>query len=209
MYFYHKISIISVVSLAIGSGVAAQSPLSDAEYEASTNSILSALGVAPETDAETEAEDFKAALLALVGDAIAEGKSGDYISALMQEASDDGSLIVPDAMLNTEGEIDIELLLQAAINAAIESEADDDVTEFEAALEAEAASGDAVVAPTPPEPEVVADLEYTVRPGDTLSRIANKFYNDSFAYPRILKANSGSISNANQIRVGQVLRIPQ
>ncbi len=207
MYFLRNISIISAVSLAVGSGVVAQSSLSDAEYEASTNSVLSALGITPQTDAETEAIDFKAALLALVGDAIAEGKSGDYISALMQEASDDGSLVVPDAMLNTDGEIDIELLLQAAINAAIETQAGDDVTEFEAALEAEAAGGEAVVAE--PEPEAAEDIEYTVRPGDTLSRIAHKFYKDSFSYPRILQANADSISNANQIRVGQVLRIPQ
>ncbi|MCF2970600.1 BON domain-containing protein [Synechococcus sp. Nb3U1] len=48
---------------------------------------------------------------------------------------------------------------------------------------------------------------YTVKAGDTLSRIAQQFYGDANAYLRIAQANN--ISNPNLIQVGQKLRIPR
>lgn len=47
---------------------------------------------------------------------------------------------------------------------------------------------------------------YTVQRGDTLGRIAAKFYNDARKYPIIQRANN--ISNPSRIWVGQVLVIP-
>lgn len=47
---------------------------------------------------------------------------------------------------------------------------------------------------------------YTVRPGDTLSRIALKFYDDANAWHRIARANK--LRNPNRIYPGQRLRIP-
>ncbi|MFQ3612677.1 MAG: BON domain-containing protein [Cyanobacteriota bacterium] len=48
---------------------------------------------------------------------------------------------------------------------------------------------------------------YTVKSGDTLSAIAQRFYGDANAYLRIAQANN--ISNPNLIQVGQKLRIPR
>ncbi|MGQ9837911.1 MAG: LysM peptidoglycan-binding domain-containing protein [Cyanobacteriota bacterium] len=48
---------------------------------------------------------------------------------------------------------------------------------------------------------------YTVKAGDTLSAIAQRFYGDANAYMRIAQANN--ISNPNLIQVGQRLRIPR
>jgi LysM repeat protein len=49
---------------------------------------------------------------------------------------------------------------------------------------------------------------YTVRSGDTLSTIAKHVYNDQAAWPVIYYANRKQIPSANDITVGQVLKIP-
>jgi len=49
---------------------------------------------------------------------------------------------------------------------------------------------------------------YTVRPGDSLSSIAGRVYHDQAAWPAIYWANHSKIHSANDISVGQVLRIP-
>lgn len=49
--------------------------------------------------------------------------------------------------------------------------------------------------------------KYTVKSGDTLFTIAQKYYNDGYQYSQLVKANS--ITNENVIEVGQVLNIPK
>jgi len=44
--------------------------------------------------------------------------------------------------------------------------------------------------------------------GDTLSKIAEKYYGDSSLYPQIFEANKDTLTDPNKIRVGQKLRIP-
>lgn len=63
-------------------------------------------------------------------------------------------------------------------------------------------------APTPPAaaPAAEAGRTYTVKRGDTLSSIAQRFYGHANRYPDIAKANG--IRNPNVIGAGQVLRIP-
>ena len=50
--------------------------------------------------------------------------------------------------------------------------------------------------------------KYTVRAGDSLSAIAAKFYHNQAAWPVLYWRNHGQIRWANDIEVGQVLRIP-
>ena len=71
--------------------------------------------------------------------------------------------------------------------------------------------------------EIVADIQatgrgasvagtestYTVRPGDTLSKIAKEKLGDPSAYTEILNANRDQLSDPNKIKPGQVLKIPQ
>lgn len=47
---------------------------------------------------------------------------------------------------------------------------------------------------------------YTVKRGDTLGKIARKFYGDARKFPLIVSAND--ITNPNRLKVGQVLIIP-
>lgn len=49
---------------------------------------------------------------------------------------------------------------------------------------------------------------YTVKPGDTLSRIAKEHLGDANAYPRIFEANRDQLSDPDKIKPGQVLKLP-
>ncbi len=49
---------------------------------------------------------------------------------------------------------------------------------------------------------------YTVTSGDTLSKIAKKFYQDANKYPAIFEANRPMLKDPDEIYPGQVLRIP-
>jgi nucleoid-associated protein YgaU len=56
-----------------------------------------------------------------------------------------------------------------------------------------------------PEPEAQF---YTVKKGDTLSKIAKECYGDPMKYPTIFEANKPMLEDPNLIYPGQVLRIP-
>jgi nucleoid-associated protein YgaU len=49
---------------------------------------------------------------------------------------------------------------------------------------------------------------YTVKSGDTLSKISKELYGDSNEYMRIFYANRGSLKDPDKIQVGQELAIP-
>ena len=69
--------------------------------------------------------------------------------------------------------------------------------------------------------EIVADIKatgaaagggadtYTVKAGDTLSKIAKEKLGDANAYHEIFNANRDQLSDPDKIRPGQVLKIPQ
>jgi nucleoid-associated protein YgaU len=50
---------------------------------------------------------------------------------------------------------------------------------------------------------------YTVKPGDTLSKISREFYGDSGKYMTIFEANRNVLQDPNKISVGQELVIPE
>jgi LysM repeat protein len=50
---------------------------------------------------------------------------------------------------------------------------------------------------------------YTVRPGDTLSKISREFYGDANQYAKIFNANRNVLRDANTISPGQELVIPE
>lgn len=49
---------------------------------------------------------------------------------------------------------------------------------------------------------------YTVVSGDSLSKIAKKYYGNAMKYPEIFDANKPMLKDVNKIYPGQVLRIP-
>lgn len=58
---------------------------------------------------------------------------------------------------------------------------------------------------TIPEPEATF---YEVKPGDSLSKIAKKYYGDAMKYTVLFEANKPMLKDPNKIYPGQVLRIP-
>jgi nucleoid-associated protein YgaU len=50
---------------------------------------------------------------------------------------------------------------------------------------------------------------YEVKPGDTLSGIAQKFYGKAGLYPMIFEANKDILSDPDLIKAGQKLKIPK
>jgi len=68
--------------------------------------------------------------------------------------------------------------------------------------------------------EIVADIQatgggaaasetYTVKAGDTLSKIAKAHLGDANAYMQIFEANKDQLKDPDKIQPGQVLKIPQ
>jgi nucleoid-associated protein YgaU len=55
----------------------------------------------------------------------------------------------------------------------------------------------------PPEPRT-----HTIVSGDTLSKLAKKFYGDGNKYMKIFDANKDQLKDPNVIKIGQVLKIP-
>ncbi len=52
------------------------------------------------------------------------------------------------------------------------------------------------------------EQHYTVKAGDTLSKISKQVYGDANRYMKIFEANTDQLKDPNQIKPGQVLRIP-
>jgi nucleoid-associated protein YgaU len=50
---------------------------------------------------------------------------------------------------------------------------------------------------------------YTVKPGDTLSKISRELYGDANQYTKIFNANRNILRDANTIIPGQELVIPE
>lgn len=50
---------------------------------------------------------------------------------------------------------------------------------------------------------------YTVKPGDSLSKISKEFYGDANKYQKIFEANRDKLSDPDKIRAGQELVIPE
>lgn len=55
---------------------------------------------------------------------------------------------------------------------------------------------------------VQSGLTYSIISGDTLSKIAKRFYGDANAYQKIFQANTDQLSDPDKIKVGQVIKLP-
>src|ERR1051325_1833602 len=58
-------------------------------------------------------------------------------------------------------------------------------------------------------PQAQGERTYTVKSGDTLSKIAKEMFGDANAYMDIFNANKDQLSDPDKIKPGQVLKIPQ
>ena len=66
-----------------------------------------------------------------------------------------------------------------------------------------------VVAEVTIDPNAKAAATYTVKAGDTLSKIAKEHLGNANAYMKIFEANKDQLTDPDKIKPGQVLKIPQ
>jgi nucleoid-associated protein YgaU len=64
--------------------------------------------------------------------------------------------------------------------------------------------------PPTPQPPTAAPVmkEYTVKSGDSLSKIAKQFYGNAADWQKIFNANKDQIKNPDLIHPGQKIKIP-
>lgn len=72
-----------------------------------------------------------------------------------------------------------------------------------------AAAAPEAVDPSKEPPGQTEAAFYTVKSGDTLSKIAKQYYGDANKYPAIFEANKPMLKSPDRIFPGQVLRIPK
>jgi nucleoid-associated protein YgaU len=86
----------------------------------------------------------------------------------------------------------------------------DDITADISVSESAAQSATAATQGTAPQSTTTAPSgqSYTVKSGDTLSKISKQFYGDASEFMRIFYANREQIHDPNKIQVGQNLVIP-
>lgn len=188
------IATLWVVALSSG---AVQAQNADGAIQESTNNVLAALGVSTVPDEPAE-HGTNSDLVSIVGQAMASGKSDDYINALVSEAHSEGKVEVTDSMKDSTGKVDSAAMLTAIVGAAIASQPAQQASEM-TALQSEAGNAAA---------DGADERTYTVKSGDTLVRIAQEYYGNPKDYQQILAANP-DIINANLISIGMVLNIPE
>ena len=93
----------------------------------------------------------------------------------------------------------------ATISGAVATQADSEKATLCAGNQAGIASVDCQMDVSTPEPEATF---YTVKSGDSLSKIAKTHYGDAMKYTDIFEANKPMLADPDQIYPGQVLRIP-
>jgi len=81
--------------------------------------------------------------------------------------------------------------------------------DIDSSLPQPAPAHEAATAPLPASGAAPSQQDYEVAPGDSLSKIARRFYGDANQYKRIFEANRDQLQDPDRIRVGQRLRIPR
>ncbi|WP_252945930.1 LysM peptidoglycan-binding domain-containing protein [Oceanicola sp. 502str15] len=129
----------------------------------------------------------------VVAQAIEEGRSDDYLMALIDELSASGQLDAPAALIRPDGQVDSWLVLNALVTVST----------------AVGVTGSAAGGPVPrPHTRLSKAATYTVRRGDSLAAIAYRFYGVTSRYTDIFEANRAALASPDQIRPGQRLTIP-
>jgi LysM repeat protein len=111
--------------------------------------------------------------------------------------------------INMDGD---KLFIQgAAPSEAIKNEVWDKIKAIDAAFSD--LNCDLSVDTSLPQPQAAAAAgaggrTYTVKSGDTLSKIAKEFYGNANEYNKIFEANTDQLTSPDRINVGQELKIP-
>ncbi|SIO13472.1 LysM peptidoglycan-binding domain-containing protein [Vannielia litorea] len=126
----------------------------------------------------------------VIATAMEEGRSEEYLVALIDELSAAGQLEAPAALLRPDGQVDSRLVLNALVTAST--------------VAARKSAGPE----TRPARRLSKPVTYTVREGDSLASIAYRFYGITSRYTVIFEANRGTLPSPDHVKAGQRLTIP-
>ncbi|WP_421701542.1 LysM peptidoglycan-binding domain-containing protein [Aliiroseovarius sp.] len=170
-------------------------PSAEGDMRAMTSSVLAGLGVA--TGGAPAQEELS--LEEIIARAVAAGDGDDYLDMLLNEASDQGLIEVPDALRTVEGGVDTTTLINTIVAATSE----------EAPQERPTVGGQGVEVRMIMEAGRTVQVNfYTVQDGDSLGAIAHRFYGDASLFTEIYEANRRLLPSPELIRKGQRLSIP-
>lgn len=139
----------------------------------------------------------------------------DKYNKAIQTAKDfrmDGSAQEKDGKLHFNGTVGSEAEKNAIWDAlkTVPDWRNDVVADIKVVPRAGASSGSmGSAAGTTPAGAAPVGKTYTVKAGDTLSKIAKEHLGDGNAYMQIFNANKDQLSDPDKIKPGQVLRIPE
>jgi nucleoid-associated protein YgaU len=128
---------------------------------------------------------------------VLKGKYGPVLTVIEQEKIQLRNLHVQDGKLYIKG---------VAPSEAAKAKAWDKVKGINSSLND--ITLDLSVAAAAPAAAQPAGKTYTVKSGDTLSKIAKAEYGDGNEYMRIFYANQDKLKDPDKIQVGQVLNVP-
>ncbi len=131
------------------------------------------------TRAEIEMRTGQRQLENMVTQALRDGRSEDEIERMLDLAISNDDIAVPAALATPDGGVDADALIRSV-------------------------AGPSVTAVT----ETSVPRTYVVQPGDTLRLIAEAFYGDRDASPRIVAANTDTLPDPDLIEIGMELVIP-
>lgn len=143
----------------------------------------------------------------LVQEAESRGKSAGSVELLIKEALGDNQKNLPDALKDSQGNLDITSLIASIVKRADGGNSPRSAADanYLSLIEDEGQN-------TALSSRFIKNSEgkryLIVKRGDTLSSIAYATYGDSFMYPRIFQANKAVIANPNTLRIGIRLVIP-
>ncbi|WP_038033415.1 LysM peptidoglycan-binding domain-containing protein [Thermopetrobacter sp. TC1] len=157
--------------------------------------------------------DLRSALAALVDRALAEGRSQEDVTRLLERALDEtGQTAMPAALRGADGKVDLRLLLASIIPPDAAEAGNAGEQGYIEALKREGAHTSLAAGAAADSGRFYMrnGKRYTrVRRGDTLSRIAFEAYGDVLAYPLILRANADRIASVRNLKPGTELLIPE
>ncbi len=194
---------VMTASVLADLGVKTAAPPTAQPVDAATAGILANIrAVTGQPGAPAQPAARANGLQALVAQALREGQSDSYIDALVNEAAGRGDFAVPKALVTNDGRVDTATILASIVTQARIAAGED--------VRPVIAGGDGVEVRMVQKADGVVEQNnfYTVSQGDSLGKIAQRFYGDAGRYTAIYDANRAILGSPDRIRVGQRLVIP-
>jgi len=168
------------------------------DYRALTLQALANLNVTPEKGSSSEEikKSISAAIVAGKPDVYVDKLLSQYVDALLNESSKNGTLVVPAEMVSDTGKVDSASLISSLVQKS-EAKSQSSLPSAKPNISQKA------------KPKPKANQTHVVSSGESLAGIAFRYYGRNSAYQLIFEANRDTLASPDKIKTGQKLIIPQ